>query len=234
MANGAGGSIAPYFTIWTEPRATIRRIVDTNPTRNVIALAAIGPAISALSFECLKAKELGSEHISLLWATAFVAAKPVLGVINLFIGGVVLRWTGSLLGGVASSVELRAAIAWPQVIKIGGGILGLLIWIVLGMPVPHLTPGTLQQIDSPFPRIAVVGGLVGGAFVFWELVVWLKCIGEVHRFSAWRALAATLIPGLIGFAAFVFIDSALGPLLHHRSNPPKIAQPEPRSDGAHP
>ena len=44
MANGAGGSIAPYFTIWTEPRATIRRIVDTNPTRNVIALAAIGPA----------------------------------------------------------------------------------------------------------------------------------------------------------------------------------------------
>src|SRR5258707_5069273 len=99
MANGAGGSITPFLTIWTEPRATIRRIVETNPTRNVIALAAIGPAVGALSFECLKAKELGSENISLLWATAFVAAKPVLGVINLFIVGVVLRWTGSLLGG---------------------------------------------------------------------------------------------------------------------------------------
>ena len=234
MANGAGGSITPYFTIWTEPRATIRRIVDTNPTRNVIALAAIGPAISALSFQCSKAKELGSEHISLAMGHRLRSSQA-----SSRSNQPVCWWRGFKMDRKPAGRrrELRrtaAAIAWPQVIKIGGGILGLLIWIVLGMPVPHLTPGTLQQIDSPFPRIAVVGGLVGGAFVFWELVVWLKCIGEVHRFSAWRALAATLIPGLIGFAAFVFIDSALGPLLHHRSNPPKIAEPAPRNDGAHP
>ena len=54
MANG--GSITPFFTIWTEPRATIRRIVDTDPTRYVIALAAIGPVIGALGFEWVEGK----------------------------------------------------------------------------------------------------------------------------------------------------------------------------------
>ncbi|MGC2274987.1 MAG: YIP1 family protein [Candidatus Binatus sp.] len=215
MANGA--SITPFFTIWTEPRATIRRIVETEPTRYVIPLAAIGPVIGALGFEWVKAKELGNNgNLSVLWAPwAFVAVKAALGVLTLFIGGVVLKWTGSLLGGVASAVELRAAIAWPQVILIGGGIISLLVWVVLGMPVPHFTPGTLPQIDSAFHQFAIVGGMIGGAFHFWCFVVGLKCIGEVHRFSAWRALAATLIPGLIALAVWVFVDSAFGPLIHH-------------------
>ena len=117
----------------------------------------------------------------------FVAVKAALGVLTLFIGGVVLKWTGSLLGGVASAVELRAAIAWPQVILIGGGIISLLVWAALGMPVPHFTTGTLPQIDPAFHQFAIVGGMIGGAFHFWCFVVGLKCIGEVHRFSAWRA-----------------------------------------------
>jgi hypothetical protein len=212
MANA--GSITPYFTIWTEPRATIRRIVDTDPTRNVIALAAIGPAIGALSFEYVKAKELGSNNISLPWAAAFVAAKPLLGILNMFIGGVVLKWTGSMLGGAASAVELRAAIAWPQVISIAGGIISLLYWIVLGMPVVHFAPRVVPQIDHAFTPFAIVGGLIAGTFAIWRLIVWLKCIGEVHRFSAWRALAATLIPGLVALAAFTFVDTVFAPLMH--------------------
>ena len=75
MANGA--SITPFFTIWTEPRATIRRIVETEPTRYVIPLAAIGPVIGALGFEWVKAKELGNNgNLSVLWAPwAFVAVQ---------------------------------------------------------------------------------------------------------------------------------------------------------------
>jgi len=34
------------------------------------------------------------------------------GVISLYIGGAILRWTGSLFGGQATSEEVRAAIAW--------------------------------------------------------------------------------------------------------------------------
>ena len=66
MANGAGGSITSFFTIWTAPRATIRRIVDTDPTRNAVALAASSAAISALAGQWSKA--LGNNaNLSILW-----------------------------------------------------------------------------------------------------------------------------------------------------------------------
>jgi hypothetical protein len=52
--------------------------------------------------------------------------------------------------------------------------------------------------------------VVVGVLGFWGFIVSLKCIGEVHRFSAWRALIAVLIPGLI-----VIIVLVLGSLLFH-------------------
>ncbi|HEY9159437.1 Yip1 family protein [Candidatus Binatus sp.] len=212
MANGAGGSITPFFTIWTAPRATIRRIVDADPTHNVIALAAIGSGISALSGQWSKA--LGNNaNLSVLWPlwVAFIVAlSAALGVLSLFIGGVVLKWTGSLLGGVASRVEVRAALAWSQVPAIAGAIL-FLIAVLLGVPIPVPTPGALPQIAPAFFMIIVVEGVLG----FWGFIVSLKCIGEVHRFSAWRALAAVLIPGLIALAAIGFIVFAGGRMAGH-------------------
>jgi Yip1 domain len=213
MANGAYYSITPYFTIWTEPRVTIRRIVDSNPTRQVIALAAIGPAIGALASQWSTALD-NNANLSVLWpiAVAFIVAfSAAFGVLSLYISGAVLRWSGSLLGGVANRVEMRAALAWSQVPAITAEI-ALLIAVLLGVPTPHPAPGTLMRIDPAFYKVMVLEGVLG----IWGLVVSLKCIGEVHRFSAWRALAATLIPGLItviGLGIIVFLISRL--IGHH-------------------
>jgi len=205
MANGTGGSITSFFTIWTEPRATIRRIVDTDPRRYVIALAAIGPAIGALASQWSKALD-SNANLSVLWPieVAFtVVFAAALGVLSLYISGVVLRWSGGLLGGVASRVEVRAAVAWSQVPAISGEIV-LLIAVLSGIPIPHATPGSILQIDPAFYKVAVVEGVLS----LWGGIVALYCIAEVHRFSAWRALCTTLIPALIavvvlGFAVLV-------------------------------
>ena len=136
MADAAGGSITPFFTIWTEPRATIRRIVDTDPTRYVVALAAIGPAINALAGQWSKAMD-STANLSVLWPlwVAFnVAFQAVLGVVFLYIGAVILTWSGGLLGGVASRVEMRAATAWAQIPGIAAEI-ALLVAVLTGVPV---------------------------------------------------------------------------------------------------
>ena len=213
MADGAGDSITPYLAIWTAPRATIRRIVDTDPKRNVIVLAAIGPAISTLASQW-SAAFTNNANLSVLWplwVPVYVALSAAFGVISLYIGGAIWRWSGSLLGGVASSVEVRAAMAWSQVPGISAAIV-LLIAVLLGVQIPHPTPGTLTQIDPEFYKVVVIEGVLG----IWGLVLSLKCIGEVHRFSAWRALAAILIPSLIAVAAlasFFFLVSRL--MGHH-------------------
>ena len=135
MADAAGGSITPFFTIWTEPRATIRRVVDTDPTRYVIALAAIGPALNALAGQWSKAMS-GNANPSVLWPlwVAFsVAIQAAIGVLGLFIGGVILKWSGGLLGGVASRIEVRAAMAWAQIPGIAFEII-LVIAVLSGHP----------------------------------------------------------------------------------------------------
>ncbi|MGA7870039.1 MAG: YIP1 family protein [Candidatus Binatus sp.] len=212
MANGAGDSITPFFTIWTEPRATIRRIVETDPTRNVVALAAAGPAINALATQWSKAMS-NTANLSVLWplwVAVDVAVQAAVGVIGLFIGAVILRWSGGLLGGVASRVEVRAAMAWAQIPGIAATIV-LLIAVLLGVPTPQTTAGTLPHIDPAFYKIMVVEGVLG----IWGAIVGLKCIGEVHRFSAWRTLAAALIPGLIAVATIGFFVFLISHLIGH-------------------
>jgi hypothetical protein len=209
MADAAGGSITPFFTIWTEPRATIRRIVDTDPTRYVIALAAIGPGLNALAGQWSKAMS-STSNLSVLWPVwvAFsVAFQAALGVVGLYIGGAILKWSGGLLGGVASRVEVRASMAWAQVPGIAFEII-LLIAVLSGVPMPQAIGGALPHIDPAFYKVLVVEVVLG----LWGGIVGLYCLAEVHRFSAWRAFCSTLIPAIVAMIVIgvvVFVVYAL-------------------------
>jgi hypothetical protein len=206
MANGVPDSMTPFLSIWTQPRATIRRIVDSDPTRNVIALAAIGPALSSLVSQWSAAMN-GTANQSVLWplfVALNVAVQAGLGILFLYISSVVFKWSGSLLGGTASRVEMRTALAWSQIPTIAIAII-LLLALFAGVPIPKMLPGQLPRIDPPFYKVLVVVGIVG----IWGFFINLKCFGEVHRFSAWRAFGAILIPLLIilivvGVLAFLF------------------------------
>jgi Yip1 domain len=203
MANG--GSITPFFTIWTEPRATIRRIVETDATLDVIPLAAIGPALNALAGQWSRAIS-NNANLSVLWPVRVVVSvviQAVLGIVFLYIFGAIFKWSGALLGGVASRVEVRCALAWSQIPAIAAVIV-LLIAVLAGVPIPQPTPGSFPHIDPAFYKILFIESVFG----IWGFVVSLKCMGEVHRFSAWRAFVAILIPPLIvlvgiGFVIFV-------------------------------
>jgi len=212
MADAAGGSITPFFTIWTEPRATIRRIVDTDPTRYVIALAAIGPAINALAGQWSKAMD-STANLSVLWPlwVAFnVAFQAVIGVVFLYIGAVVLTWSGGLIGGVASRVEMRASIAWSQIPGIAAEIV-LLIAVLTGIPVPQAMGGASPHFDPAFYKILFIEVVLA----LWGGIVGLYCIAEVHRFSAWRAFCTTLIPGLIVMVVLALIFFVVYAIVGH-------------------
>lgn len=214
MANDMADSITSFFSIWTQPRATIRRIVDSDPTRNVLALAATGPALSSLVRQWSAAMN-GTANQSVLWplfVALNVAFQAGLGILFLYISGVVFRWSGALLGGTASRVEVRAAFAWSQVPGIVVAIV-LMLALFAGVPMPKMLPGQLPQIDPAFYKVMVVVG----ALAIWGFFINLKCFGEVHRFSAWRAFCAILIPPLIvilaiGAGIFLFALIAGG---HH-------------------
>jgi hypothetical protein len=68
---------------------------------------------------------------------------------------------------------------------------------------PHIEPG--------FYKFLVVETVLG----IWGFVILLKTIGEVHRFSAWRALVAGLIPPLIAFASIGLLIFLIWSLVGH-------------------
>ena len=192
-------SLKPWLSIWAKPRSTIRWIVDTDPARQVILLATIS-GIARFLVQAAE-RDFGDTYsVSAIFMLA-LAAGPIGGLISLYIGGALLRWTGSWFDGGATSEEVRAAIAWSSV----PSIWALLLWIpelllfgkdLFTTVTPRIDANPLlRYLMFPFAAVEIVVSI-------WRFIVLLQCLGEVHRFSAWKALGAVLIPGLVllGFA----------------------------------
>lgn len=227
---GAGGSHrvdaetrsltqSPFLTIWIRPRDTIRRIVDTNPTRHVLLLAALSGAAESLD------RAIGEgmgDRVSLPIVLVIVLALgPIGGIVTLYVGGWLLRRTGSWLGGVATVEEVRAALAWATIPTTLSRFLSSLVLIAVfrDEAFTTLTPSTDALLAARPLLELLVGVLLVGIVVVgvvlgvWSLVISLKCLGEVHRFSAWRALGAMAIAFaviLIPVLLVVFILNLLG------------------------
>ena len=84
-------SANPWISMWVHPRRTIRQIVETNPERKVLLLAAISGIPETLSNASTKSS---GDHVSLgvLLALALLLG-PVGGLLSLVIGGFLLRVT---------------------------------------------------------------------------------------------------------------------------------------------
>ena len=193
MNEGNASAVEPYLTIMFQPRATIRRVIETDPRRHVLMLAAVSTALGALQLAWSSVVS-GQYEPGPRWplsVVGLVVASALAGVLLLYFNAWLVRITGAWLGGVATSEELRAAIAWPRVPIIIASVLSI--------------AGILAEANGPPPRSMLdlapwqlALSAVAGILDLWGLIAALKCIGEVHGFSAWRAFGAVLLGGLIG------------------------------------
>ena len=184
----------PWFSMWLHPRRTIRRIVETNPDRLVLLLAAVGGIVEALINASSDSK---GENMSLqaILLTSLIGG-PLMGVIGLWLGGALLRWTGGWIGGQADSRRIRATLAWANVPLVWS----LLLWI------PALLLFGAELFAAATPILDASTMLSGLYMVFsfgigivsiWAFVVFLHALGEVQGFSAWKALSNSILAGLV-------------------------------------
>jgi len=204
--------VIPWFTICFSPRATIRKIVDSNPRRFAVGIAWIAGALAALDLEIqfnsgqappnipeFVINRLGS--MGSFGLAGFAFSLGVLGVVMLYLLGFLYRWSGGVIGGTATAAEVRAALAWTQAPAIYVTILGVVI-AILTPEAPAREPGAPPGI----PWWSVVRVLLG----FWIFVISLKTLGEVHRFSAWRALVAMILGNFaLGIAVLLGIVAVM-------------------------
>lgn len=210
MAYGAEGIGSPLMTIWTRPRATIRRIVNTDVRYHVVWLAVMAGALSRLEARWAQPPGPPGSAAWPLLVVASVIAGAVAGAIGLYLNGALLKWSGSALGGVATYAEVRAALAWaevPIIVALSIGILSILMG----------TGGPLMPFGAGYQDTSVSVSLLHAILGSWSFILLLIFLGEVHRISATRAFCAIL---LIGVAAAVIVLVAalivggLGRVLH--------------------
>jgi len=209
MAYGAEGIGNPLMTIWTKPRATIRRIVDTDVRYHVVLLVVMAGALSRLETRWSQPPGASGSAAWPLLVVGSVIAGAVAGVIGLYINGAMLRWTGSALGGVATSAEVRAALAWAEVPIIVALAIGI-VSILTGTGGPMMPFGAYQDASL---SVSILHALLGS----WSFILLLKCLGEVHRISAMRAFCAILLVGVAAVAivlVIALVAGGLGKVLH--------------------
>ncbi|MBN1993686.1 MAG: hypothetical protein JW953_13375 [Anaerolineae bacterium] len=103
---------------------------------------------------------------------------------------------GGWFGGQANAVQVRAAIAWASVPKIWGLLLWLPQLIIFRQ---ELFVSFTPRIDTnPMLLLLLLGfGALELVIDGWAFIVLLKCLGEVHQFSAWKALGTVVTTTLI-------------------------------------
>lgn len=207
MTPGAEVIGHPWATVWTRPRATIRRIVETDVRYQVTSLAILSGALIWLERRWSNPSPAPAFPILVVMA---VIIGAILGVIELYVNGALLKWAGHALGGVGSYAEVRAALAWSRVPVIVAVAIGILA-ILLGTDGPRLDEN--REITNSGASLLLLHGFL----VMWGFVLMLKCVGEVHRFSAWRALGSIMliiVVIVLLLAAMILVFGGLGKLMH--------------------
>lgn len=184
----------PWVSMWTKPRTTIQQIVKTNPEHLVFLLAAIAGISKAMDRAVIRS--LGDQWH---WPSIFLFALiggTISGIVGLYIGSTLIRWTGTWIGGKASAQNIRAAVAWSCVPVAWA----MLLWIPqLGLFGQELFTTETPNLDANPSLSYSLFGFLGVEFVIgiWTVVVLLKCLGQVQGFSAWRALGNLSLAGLV-------------------------------------
>jgi signal peptidase I len=124
------------------------------------------------------------------------------GIVNLYVSGVLLSWSGRVLGGRASPAVMRAVLAW--------GFLPLIV----GM--------AICQIGLVLLAPTVVVSIIAVAAVLWALIATLLMFGRMQRFGFWRTVAGFALGSLF---AVVPVETIRAFLLQSFSAPSRSMMP---------
>ncbi|MCX6899988.1 MAG: Yip1 family protein [Verrucomicrobia bacterium] len=193
----------PFLTIWLSPRETIRRIVEWNPNYCIIWLACLAGIGQVLDRSTMR--DLGDKvPLAVLFAIALIGG-PLVGLLQLYISSLLIRWTGRWLGGVATLRQLIAAVGWGMAPQAFALLLFVPAWLIAGRelftkqtPYMNAHPVLLIMLTA----LSVVEVILG----VWSFVTTCHTVAEVQGYrSAWRGLGNMLLAGLMVSAALLMI-----------------------------
>jgi signal peptidase I len=115
-------------------------------------------------------------------AAACLLLGAVLGLVNIYVTGLVVTWLGRLMGSSAGLADIRAVLAWglaPCILAIG-------LTIVLGA-------GAHALVSLPGALLAVASGGLLGIGGLWSIIITWLMLSRIQGVTWWRTLIAYLL-----------------------------------------
>lgn len=188
------GNVNPWFSIWMNPRSTIRKIVKVNPRFSVFPLACLYSLENCFSLSNHWSLGISFPYYVILLSAIFLT--PFLAWVWLYFTGWLLSITGKWVRGHAPRSHLRAALAWSKVPV----CVSLLLWLIPLLSNPEITFIHIQR--NPFSLFTSIISII---LSIWSLVLLIQTIREVQEISIGRSFANIISTLAISFVAFFLV-----------------------------
>lgn len=190
----SGFEKSPWCTMWTSPRKTIRSIVATNPSMQLLPLSIVYGFPIMIHLAGLM--NIGSSFNLLGTLLITLLLSPIVGFIGISFTSIIVYWAGKLVKGKSRYKELRCAVAWSNV----PNVVTCAAWVLLALMVGQalFTPGFYAE-GTVLPAITTVLFGFQGIAAIWAFVLFIIALAQVQKFSIWRAIVNVLIPFVVLF-----------------------------------
>lgn len=191
------GGVNPWFSMWTDPRTTIRAIVNVNPKFFVFQIACLYALEN--NFALASYWSLGLSFPFYLVLVGAIVLTPLIAWIWLYFMSYLLSITGKWVGGRAPLPHLRAALAWSKL----PACVSLLMWLALLLSNAEMTFIHIQS--GPF---SIFMSLISLILSVWSFVLFVQSVREVQALSIGKSLiniiATWAISSIVLFLIFFF------------------------------
>ncbi len=186
--------LGPLRTMWFQPRATAKDVLNFEATEGLIMfMAFLAGTLGALP---TAVPQMLSENNTAV--TASIVNIIVAGIVSVpffYIGTWIVQKIGQLLGGTAEFSDVRMATAWGNLLP------GMLVVILVSIMVALSFKAENEGLGQIFGLIQLILG-------FWIFMIYLNFIVEANDFSLLRGLI-TIMVSLILIFGMVMIAGIL-------------------------
>lgn len=191
----------PFLSVWTQPKETVRQLIDHNKLSFsilLVSIAGIGGILTAL-------QNTGwfLDLSPLLFALGILIAGIINGLLNISISSLLYTGIGKLYGGRGKLREMAIAIG-PMMIPQIFVLPVLIIYVLIYGEQFFTVPDDFSITSLPL-----------GAYLFltlltiitsiWSIVISSKAIGVVHGFSSWRGFGVLMTIAVLVFFTVLLI-----------------------------
>jgi signal peptidase I len=180
-ASYTGPKRSPWLSIWFAPGDTIEHVLAAKPGLFRLLLPAAG-GNAALIVSTSIGEDVTTALLDWRALASLLVIATALALVNLYLHGLLLSWSGRIFRGRASPAQMRAVVAWSMAPPCAALVLSLVM--IAGQ-------GLIEGSDAAgLASAAVVAArrVIGVVAAIWAVIAVLSMIRRVQAFGWARAI----------------------------------------------